>query len=367
MCAVATLGIVAVIASGRGDPREGTPGGPAVERVDAAAAVAPEPRAATPAPAGISLTAVGDTVMGTAEFGLPPAGGSTLFTNVRSLLTGDVVLGNLEEALATGSSAKCGTGSGGTCFAFASPPSYARNLKNAGFTVMNTANNHAYDWGGAGVRSTIRALDSVGILHTGRPGEIAVQTTPGGTKVALIGLAPYSWAQNALNIPGAIALVKTAERLAPIVVVTAHVGAEGAAYRNVPQGSETYLGEPRGQTRALARSVIDAGADLFVGHGPHVMRGMEFRKGRLIAYSLGNFLGYKTFATSGYSGMAGVLKVRLHSDGTFESGRIVPTRMNGDGIPSAGGSTATDVARLSHHDFGHSAARVSSNGTITAP
>ncbi len=323
--------------------------------------------AAPPAAAGVSVAAVGDIVMGTPQFGLPAAGGSRLFSQVKPLLVGDVVVGNLEEALATGPSTKCGGSGGGNCYAFASPPSYARNLKAAGFTAVNIANNHSYDWGPAGMRSTVRALDAVGIRHTGRPGEIAVQTTPGGAKVAFIGLAPYSWSQNALDIPAAVRLVRKAAAMAPIVIVNAHVGAEGTPYRNVPRGMETYLGEPRGETRRLARSVIDAGADMFVGHGPHVMRGMEFRKGRLIAYSLGNFLGYKTFNTSGYSGMSGVLQARLANDGRFESGRIAPVRLDSTGVPSPGGSTARDVAQLSRADFGRNAARVAPNGAITAP
>jgi poly-gamma-glutamate capsule biosynthesis protein CapA/YwtB (metallophosphatase superfamily) len=373
VCGVAIIALVAMLASATGS----APDVPVANAESARPQAQPEPAAAPaseaqvatapPAAKGISVAAVGDIVMGTPQFGLPPANGSTLFSRVKPLLTGDVVVGNLEEALATGPSAKCAGSAGGTCYAFASPPSYARNLTAAGFTAVNIANNHSYDWGPAGMRSTVRALDAVGLLYTGRPGEIAVQTTAGGTKVAFIGLAPYSWSQNALDIPGAVRLVRKAAKMAPIVIVNAHVGAEGARYRNVPRGMETYLGEPRGETRRLAHSVIDAGADMFVGHGPHVMRGMEFRKGRLIAYSLGNFLGYKTFNTSGYSGMSGVLQARLANDGRFESGRIAPVRLDSTGVPSPGGSTARDVAQLSRADFGRNAARVAPNGAITAP
>lgn len=359
---VAVVGLVAVLASGRG-------GTPEVSTATAEAPRAPTQVAATTAPAAggrdVTLATVGDTVMGTPEFGLPPAGGSTLFNGVKPLLKGDVVLGNLEQALATGPSAKCGSGSGGSCYAFASPPSYARNLKAAGFTVVSIANNHAYDWGTAGMRSTIRALNGVGIRHTGPPGTIAVQPTPGGGRVAVVGLAPYSWSQNALDIPGAVRLVRKAARMAPIVVVTAHVGAEGSRYRNVPRGAETYLGEPRGETRRLARAVVDAGADLFVGHGPHVMRGMEFRNGRLIAYSLGNFLGYKVFSTSGYAGQSGVLQVTMGPDGAFKAGRLAPVRLSSSGIPAPGGTSVRDVAALSRADFGSSAARLARGGAIT--
>ncbi len=374
LCAVAVVGLVAVIASGRGGTPEVSTANAEAPR--APTQVAPATPATTAAPAttapatggrDVTLATVGDTVMGTPEFGLPPAGGSTLFTAVKPLLTGDVVLGNLEQALATGPSAKCGSGSGGSCCAFASPPSYARNLKAAGFTVMSIANNHAYDWGAAGMRSTIRALNGVGIRHTGPPGTIAVQPTPDGGKVAVVGLAPYSWSQNALDIPGAVGLVRKAARMAPIVVVTAHVGAEGSQYRNVPRGAETYLGEPRGETRRLARAVVDAGADLFVGHGPHVMRGMEFRNGRLIAYSLGNFLGYKVFSTSGYAGQSGVLQVTMAPDGAFKAGRLAPVRLSSSGIPSPGGTSVRDVAALSRADFGSFAARLSRTGAITPP
>lgn len=379
LCGVAVIGLIAVVASGTGSDAgvssaaagpTGSSGATAAPATAAAAApaVTTAPTATAPAgPAGVSLAAVGDTVMGTPEFGLPPAGGSTLFTAVKPLLTGDVVMGNLESALASGSGSKCAGGSGGSCFAFASPPSYARNLKAAGFTAMSTANNHSNDWGPAGVRSTMRALDSVGIVHAGRPGQIGIQRLPSGTKVAFVGLAPYTWSQNALDIPGAQRLVRKAATMAPIVVANMHVGAEGAAYRNVPRGNESYLGEPRGNTRALARAMVDAGADLVVGHGPHVMRGMEFRNGRLIAYSLGNFLGYKVFSTSGHAGQSGVLQVTLAPDGRFESGRLAPVRLSGDGVPSPGGSSVRDVAALSRADFGRTAARVAPSGAISAP
>ena len=379
VCVVAVAGVVAVVASGLGsDPTVATANGeaaappatrtPAADPAPAAGATqSANQAAAAPGASGVSVAAVGDTVMGTPEFGLPPAGGSTLFNAVKPLLKGDVVFGNLESALATGPSAKCGSGSGGSCYAFASPPSYARNLKNAGFTVMGIANNHSNDWGAAGIRSTVRALDAVGILHAGRPGEIAVQTLPNGTKVAVVAVAPYTWSQNSLDIPGVQRLVRRAATMAPIVIASFHGGAEGTSYRSVPQGAETYLGEPRGETRRLARGMVDAGADLVIGNGPHVMRGMEFRNGRLIAYSLGNFLGYKVFGTSSYAGQSGVLKVNLAPDGRFTSGTLAPVRLSGDGIPSPGGSSIGDVAALSRADFGKSAARLSNSGAITPP
>lgn len=322
-----------------------------------------------PAPVGtapVSVAAVGDTMMGTPEFGLPPDDGATLFSAVTPLLTGDVVMGNLEGALATGASSKCAGATKGTCFAFATPPAYANTLKAAGFTIMSLANNHAMDMGSAGMTSTVTALDRAGIQATGHPGAIALQDVR-GTTVAAVGFAPYDWAQNARDIPAAQALVRRAAAQAPVVIAYMHVGAEGVDHRHVPSGAEDYLGEPRGDARALAHALVDAGADLVVGSGPHVLRGMEFRNGRLIAYSMGNFVGYRAFSVSGASGVSGVLQARLGPDGRFTSGRIAPVVLNGEGVPSPGGSGAADVATLSSADFGSRAARVSSNGTISPP
>lgn len=356
--------VVAAIAYSDGDD---APAPSTAEAATAAPAVKTESAAPTPGTADVAVTSVGDVVMGTPEFGLPPAGGSTLFSAVKPMLKGDVVFGNLEEALATGAGSKCGGASGGGCYAFASPPSYARNLKAAGFTVMGIANNHALDWGPSGQRSTVAALDAQGILHAGRPGEIAVQKLPSGGSVAVISVAPYSWSQNALDIPGTVRLVRKAATMAPIVMMNMHVGAEGSGAQHVPSGSETFLGENRGNSRALARAAVDAGADLVVGQGPHVLRGMEVRKGRLIAYSLGNFLGYKTFSVGGASGQSGVLAVTLAPDGAFKAARFSPTQLSGDGVPSPGGYGTSLVQTLSRQDFGSTAARISSGGDITPP
>ena len=146
-----------------------------------------------------------------------------------------------------------------------------------------------------------------------------------------------------------------------------HVGAEGSSATHVPQGGETFLGENRGNSRALAHAMVDAGADLVVGEGPHVLRGMEFRNGHLIAYSLGNFLGYKTFSVGGVSGQSGALSVTLGPDGTFKAARFSPTQLSGDGVPSPGGSGISIVQSLSRQDFGSTAARISSSGDITPP
>ena len=325
---------------------------------------APAPAPAPPA-ARVRVAVVGDIVMGSPPYGLPPDGGASFFRPVRGMLDGDVVLGNLEGTFATTGGSKCAPGST-SCFAFRTPPSYARWLKRAGFTVMNLANNHAFDFGSAGEAETVRALDGAGLLHMGRPGEVAKQQV-GGVRVALLGFAPYRWANSLTDIPAARRLVAQATRQADIVIVMIHAGAEGSDKIHLRPGPETFLGEPRGDSMAFARAVVDAGADLVVGSGPHVMRGMQFRHGRLIAYSMGNFAGYKVFSLRGNSSTSGVLQVTLGADGRFVSGRIVPTQLVGAGTPAPGGAGMSLVASLSREDFGATGARVAADGTIRPP
>jgi poly-gamma-glutamate capsule biosynthesis protein CapA/YwtB (metallophosphatase superfamily) len=322
-------------------------------------------RAAAKVPPGVvAIVATGDIVMGSAP-NLPPDGGRSFFSDVQTDLAGDVVLGNLEGTLSTGGSSKCGPSST-SCFAFQTPPTYARWLKRAGFTVMNLANNHAFDFGQAGLDQTIAALDRSGLLHTGRPGEITVQKV-GRIRVATVGFAPYPWAASLTDIAGARKLVRAADRVADVVVVTMHAGAEGQDRQHVARGTEQFLGENRGDSRRFAHAVVDAGADIVVGSGPHVLRGMEWYKGRLIAYSLGNFAGYDVFALGGPLSTSGILRVTLDGDGRFETGRLVPTRMVGAGLPALDPAEAAHglVRTLSRADFGARGVKVSPDGLLS--
>ena len=316
--------------------------------------------------ATVSITDVGDTMMGSPPWGLPPSGGRTLFSTVRADLVGNLVTGNLEGTLTgpTGTS-KCARPST-TCFAFRSPPGYAANLKHAGFTVMNGANNHSHDFGAAGQANTAAALRRVGIGYTGPPGTIAIQHV-GPVRVAILGFAPYNWANNSLNLAGVAALVRKAAHEADLVIVHVHAGAEGVGARHVRPGSEYYLGENRGNVIAFAHTAIDAGADLILGSGPHVLRGMQFWHGRLIAYSMGNFVGYRAFGLGGVLSQSAVLQVSLTARGRFVAARLRPVRLSAVGVPSPGGYGIAEIRALSREDFGRTAARISASGMITPP
>jgi capsule synthesis protein PGA_cap len=322
----------------------------------------------TPAAASVTIAAVGDTMLGDTP-DLPPDPG-TYLKAVEPLLDqgAGIVFGNLEGTFTSATAGKCGQAghSSQDCYAFRDPPGYARYLKQAGFTILNDANNHSYDFGAAGQAQTVQAIHAAGMAQTGLPGEITV-VRDHGIKVAFVAFAPYAYDANLLDLPAARSLIKQARREADLVVVYMHAGAEGSAADHVTGREEYYLGEDRGDPEAFAHMAIDAGASLVIASGPHVLRGMQFYKGHLIAYSLGNFAGYGNFATDGDLDLSVILHVTLSATGRFESARVYPIRFTGTGRPVPGGTGVAFTARLGSADFGSSAARILPSGAIKAP
>jgi Bacterial capsule synthesis protein PGA_cap len=352
-----------------GGPKPATAARPDLQSIEQQAptpkpAATPKPIAPTAPEGVVAIVATGDIVMGSTP-DLPPDGGRSFFSDVQTDLAGDVVLGNLEGTLSTGGGSKCGKGST-NCYAFQTPPSYAHWLTQAGFTVMNLANNHAYDFGAGGLQQTADALTGAGLRYTGRPGQVTVQQV-GQIQVAVVGFAPYPWAASLNDIAAAKRLVRKAARLADVVVVTMHAGAEGTERQHVTRRNELFLGENRGNPVRFAHAVVDAGADLVVGHGPHVLRGMEWYRNRLIAYSLGNFAGYKVFSLGGPLSTSGILRVTLRGDGKFETGRLVPTHLVGAGLPALDPAEEAHgiVRSLSRDDFGARAVKISPDGILS--
>lgn len=297
-----------------------------------------------------TLSWVGDMAFSSSH-GLPAGDVPGALGPVKRLLAADVVTGNLEGTLATAGSSKCGGGSS-NCFAFRAPPRYARGFRRMGFDLLNVANNHFNDFGDTGQAQTIAALDDARVAHAGRPGRVTTLRVE-GARIAFVGFAPYPWAAPLLDIGAAQALVRRATADADLVVVMFHGGAEGSDRTHVPFGTETAFGENRGNLRAFAHGVIDAGAGLVLGSGPHVIRGVERYKRRMVAYSLGNFAGPNTLSTGGVTALSAILRVKLTSDGDVLGGRWIPIRLVSPGVPrfdSTRASTAL-VRRLSLADF----------------
>ncbi len=214
------------------------------------------------------------------------------------------------------------------------------------------------DFGPAGRRHTVEVLRTLGMVPYGPLEQVAI--TPvfrdeRMTLVGLIGFTTYPHAYNLLDLARSIAIVDSVRPLVDILVVTFHGGAEGTAAVRTGTGAEFLGKEPRGNLRRWARAVIDAGADAVVGHGPHVLRGVEFYRGRPVFYSLGNFLTYRGFNLEGPLGQTTVLELELDGDGRFRSARMPLT----DSGPAGGPGTRSrrralrllqpgDPARLPH-------------------
>jgi poly-gamma-glutamate capsule biosynthesis protein CapA/YwtB (metallophosphatase superfamily) len=288
----------------------------------------PEPPAVT-----IKIKAVGDIVPGT---NYPNnrlhSRSKTLFQGVKPLLKGaDILFGNFESTLTNYPYSPKGLG-GRLIVAFRTPPSYTQILKEAGFDVMSVANNHSFDFARQGFNDSIHNLEKANIKALGKKGQILIAKRK-GLSIAWIGFSYFNYHNSLNNLKEAKALVQKASKNADMVVISVHAGSEGTGAMNVRNQTEYFFGENRGNMVQFSRTMIDNGADLILGHGPHVPRALELYKGKLIAYSLGNFMGYRTLSAEAQLAYSLVLETELNNQGDFVSGKIIPVHLTGQGIP----------------------------------
>ena len=297
--------------AGNGGTARGAAPGPAPASHRAGDGKGQSGRATASGPRVVTISAVGDMMLGNTP-DLPPDPGVYLDA-VRPILDNgaQIVFGNLEGTRTTATVSKCGPSRRGKqdCFAFRDPPAYARYFRQAGFTVLNDANNHSFDFGAAGQAQTVRAIHAAGLAQTGLPGEITLVKAH-GTRVAWVAFAPYDYDASLLDMVDARALIERAAGEARVVVVYMHAGAEGVGADQVTGREEYYLGD------------LDLSA---------------------------------------------VLHVTLSSAGRFERARIYPIQFTTQGQPVPGGGAVPFIARLSAQDFGRSAARILPSGAVRAP
>ncbi|MEA5575531.1 CapA family protein [Anabaena sp. UHCC 0451] len=315
----------------------------------------------------ITIKAVGDIIPGTnfPNYRLPRNGNELLPQSVRNYLQGaDILFGNFESSLTNHPYSAKDIRRGQT-FAFRSPPSYAQLFAEAGFDVLNIANNHTMDFGIVGFKDTIKNLEAAGIKTLGHKNQI-LYLEANQIPIAMIGFTTYNLYNSVHNLEAAKALVKEAKNNAKIVIISMQVGAEGTGALHVKDKTEFFYGENRGNSLKFARTMIDTGADLVLGHGPHVPRAMEFYQGKIIAYSLGNFLGYRTLATNAQTGYSMILEVKLNAKGNLVSSKIIPVHLNRQGIPQIDQyfRTVGLLRYLNRHDFPDSDLVINEKGEI---
>ncbi|WP_442589811.1 CapA family protein [Pedobacter sp. AW31-3R] len=280
----------------------------------------------------ISVIAVGDMMLGSAypsKSNLPKDDARGSFKNVKEFLKGDIVFGNLEGCfLDQGKSTKCKDTTGNSCFAFRMPQRYAAIYKEAGFNLLSVANNHVGDFGLKGRKRTTDILDSLDIKYAGLTAHPYSIFEKDSVKYAFCAFSPNDNTLSINEIDSAVKLVSFLKEQADIVIVSFHGGAEGSKFEHVTRAHEIFYQENRGNVYAFSHAVIDAGADLVLGHGPHVTRAVEVYKNKFIAYSLGNFCTYGMFNLKGPNGSAPILDIKLNGRGDFLYAKVISTRQD---------------------------------------
>jgi poly-gamma-glutamate capsule biosynthesis protein CapA/YwtB (metallophosphatase superfamily) len=318
----------------------------------------------------LTFIGVGDMMLGTnypsADF-LPPENGKHLLSAVNHILQdATITFGNLEGVVLNegGTVKKCSNSK--LCYAFRMPEKLLDNLLTAGFDVMSIANNHVGDFGAEGRNNTIKALQKIGLPAAGLESVPSVIFEKEGIRYGFAGFAPNSGTMDIRNLVAAKKLVSELAEKCDIVMVSFHGGAEGTGHQHVTKKDEPFHGENRGNVYAFAHAVIDAGADVVFGHGPHVTRAVEVYKDRFIAYSLGNFCTYARFNLKGVSGVAPIIKVATDKEGKFLEGQITPIIQLGEGGVSLDDKkTAIHlIQQLTKTDFPTATIEVTEDGKI---
>ena len=316
----------------------------------------------------LTVAAVGDIMLGTdfPQDRLPPPDIKLLEPVSYSLQQADIAFGNLEGVLLDGGEPVKRCSNPANCYLFRTPTRFVQQLKQAGFDAMTLANNHARDFGEEGRGNSMAVLAGAGILHSGREGDIASWEVK-GKKVALIAFAPFAGANSMLAPALVQERIGQLDRSHDIVLVSFHGGAEGADVARLPFATEYYHGEDRGNVVEFAHLAVQAGADLVVGHGPHVPRALELYHDRLIAYSLGNFATYWGIKVSGDNGLAPILTVELGPDGRFQGGAIVSARQvrPAGPVPDDEHTAALQIRALTQADFPMTTLTIDGRGKIS--
>ena len=330
--------------------------------------VAQAPAPAT-TPDTLTLALVGDIMMGTTypTTRFAANDGRDIFLGADSVLrAADLACGNLEGALADSGKPRKTLGAKNS-FSFMMPTRLVQRLVDAGIDFVNIANNHIYDFWDDGVKSTMRTLDNAGIAYSGNPKCRGVIKQVRGMRV---GLCSFGHSRGTLNLNDSAlvhSIIDSLHRNADVVVVSFHGGCEGAAACHVPNKMEIAWGEKRGHLRKFAHDCIDWGADVVWGHGPHVARAMESYKGRVIAYSLGNFCTPVGMGLNGVTSYAPLLALRLLPSGEVIDGHIhgfIQQRGVGPRRDHTG-TVVREIARLTREDFPSTTLKIAPDGAIS--
>src|SRR5664280_1832004 len=320
----------------------------------------------------ITIAGVGDIMLGSTfpdSDMLPPDDNPLLLLGnlADTLASFDITVGNLEGSfLDSGEpSKKCRDTT--KCYLFRMPERYAGALAQSGFDILSLANNHFGDFGYPARVRTKMLLDLLGIHYGGLLESPSSIFRKDSVLYGFCAFAPNAGTLDINETEKAEAIVKKLADTCDIVIVVFHGGAEGADFQHVPKCEEMFYGENRGDVHAFAHRMIDAGADVIFGSGPHVTRAIEVYKERFIAYSLGNFCTYGRFNLAGPNGIAPIIKINVDRKGKFLNGRIIPvfqSRPEGVRIDPEK-RVIRKIRDLTASDFPDAVVNISENGYIS--
>lgn len=319
----------------------------------------------------VSVAGTGDIMPGSsfpsARY-LPPGDNPVSFiSEAAPVLKGvDIAVGNLEGSFLNNGEPFKRCRDTAICYLFRIPEKYSSVLSACGFDFISLANNHFLDFGNKGASRTMQILDSLNISYAGTesvPYSIVERDS------LTFGFCAFSTTAGSLNlheIDKAEEIVRMLGKKCNIVIVSFHGGAEGASYQRVVRGPEFFYGENRGNVYEFAHRMIDAGADIIFGHGPHVPRAIEVYRERLICYSLGNFFTYGRMNISGPNGLAPVVVVNTDTEGRFVSGTIHSFQQTYEGPVKYDplNRAAGKIRELTLLDFPETGPFISDNGDI---
>jgi len=317
------------------------------------------------------IIGTGDIMLGTSypsESYLPPGKDcSPILRPVQHVLqSGDLLFGNLEGVFCSEGGTPKNCKNPATCYVFRMPDHFLDCILETGYDVLSVANNHVNDFGPAGRASTAAMLDSAGVAYAGFVTHPWTIFEKGGVTYGFAAFAPNRGTMDLKDYDWAAEITSMLNSLADVVIISFHGGAEGKDHQHVVRGDEMYLGANRGNVYYFAHRVVDAGADVVFGHGPHVTRAVELYRDRLICYSLGNFATYRRFNLRGPNGIAPIVKVKVDREGNFIQGEVVSVYQPGEGGPriDPAGRAIAKLKALTEFDFPDQELVVDSDGIL---
>ena len=320
--------------------------GQLLEQEQPAAQPTPEepPAALPPVPAQVSLALVGDILLDSwVGTEILKQGVDYPWAKVKPILsTADLAIGNLESAVGIG-----GSPLKGKSFTFRAKPETLQGVANAGIDVVSLANNHVLDYGTTALEETLVNLDQYGIARTGAGRNIYEALTPAvkevnGLKIGVLSFSrvvPYGWWVAGHEQSGVASgwdektllnTIKQWDGQVDLLLVAIHWGEELADY-------------PAGDQVKLARTMIDSGADIILGHHSHCLQGIEVYRDKPILYSMGNFV----FTSSSLKARTGAIALVTMDKKGIKGLQMIPTRLE-RGQPQVlkGQSKSAELVRL---------------------